>query len=228
MSDAKPKAPRCTALTGAGNRCRRAALEGTTRCASHSFTVPGRPTKLNAELTEIIVNAVLEGVYMETAAQVAGINKTTLYRWLRKADDLEAAALEHVDEADEATHDLYQHVDPALWVYLDFRHAVKSAEAYSEAELLRRAARGAPGWQAPMTVLERRHPSRWRRRDAVEHSGGVDVRPVIVTPEDDQRTKLVDLLQATAGQALPPATSSSTATKAKPKGKAKPRKRGPK
>jgi AcrR family transcriptional regulator len=224
MSDnAKPKPPRCTAQTGGGNRCQKAALEGTTRCRHHSFRIPGRPTKLNADLTEIIVSNVLEGVYMETAAQLAGINKTTLYRWLRKADDLEAAALEHVDEAKPKTHDLYQHIDPADWVYLDFRHAMKSAEAYSEAELLRKAASGKPGWQAQMTVLERRHPTRWRRRDSVEHSGGVDVRPVTHQPPAEKRDELIGTLRAAVPGMGP---SSSTATKAKPK--AKPKKRGAK
>lgn len=46
----------------------------------------GRPTKLTPELTEKICESIRAGVYMETAAAIAGIVKSTLYGWLRRAE----------------------------------------------------------------------------------------------------------------------------------------------
>jgi transposase-like protein len=197
--DGKRRQPqRCTARKADGRPCQAAALRGSTRCWHHSFKVPGRPSKLTPELRDRILDAVLEGNYLETAAQVAGVGKTTLYRWLRRAADLEASALEHVTDEDlDAGADLWQHVDPALWVYLDFRHALQSAEAYAETELVRQTMTRARGWQAAMTVLERRHPSRWGRRlDAhVDHSGEVSRTVEVIAPTDDERAAVLSRLQ---------------------------------
>ena len=43
----------------------------------------GRPTKISKEITEKIVNAILIGAYIETAAAHAGLNKDTFYAWLK-------------------------------------------------------------------------------------------------------------------------------------------------
>lgn len=200
MSDERP---RCTGKTAGGKPCRGRPLPGTTRCWHHSFKVPGRPSKLTPELVEQIIDAVLEGAYIETAAQAAGIGKTTLYRWLRRADDVEARTLEQLEDADledNAEVAVYDAVNPAEWVYLDFRHALKSAEAYAELELLRRTTRGGLGWQAYMTVLERRHPARWSRRERVTHDGAVDVgRPKVITVEEPERRRALAELLADAG-----------------------------
>jgi hypothetical protein len=205
MSDDKAKRkrpPRCGARKADGRPCQAAALEGTTRCWHHSFKVPGRPSKLTTDLVDRIVDAVLEGNYLETAAQVAGVGKSTLHRWLRRADEAEARALEHVTDEDLEEHGqaaLYDVVDPADWPYLDFRHALKSAEAYAESELLRRTARAARGWQASMTILERRHPSRWGRRlDAnVHHDGEVQRTVEVIVPTDDERAAVLAKLHET-------------------------------
>lgn len=192
----------CAAITAAGTRCRKTALPGTSRCSHHSFKVPGRPSKLTPELVERILDSVLGGAYFETAAQAAGVNKTTLYRWLRRADDLEAAAAEHTD-SDAEFVDVYAHTDPAHWVYLDFRHALKSAEAYVETDLLGRARGAGLGWQAFMTILERRFPDRWGRRKVLDHTfaAGLEERRKVelIVPEDQPRALKVAELLATAG-----------------------------
>jgi hypothetical protein len=162
--------PRCTGITAGGTRCAKRAIEGTDRCAHHSFRIPGRPTKLTPDVTRTIIAAVLEGNYLETSAQLAGVTPRVLHKWRQRADDLEAVALEHVDQDLDDDVDLYSLVDPAEWVYLDFVHALKSAEAYAEARLLRQAQAGGFGWQAQMTVLERRHPTRWGRRAVLDHT----------------------------------------------------------
>lgn len=192
MADKKgPPPPKCSAKKADGRPCRNTPQPNSTRCWHHSFKVPGRPTKLDVDLTQRILDAVLEGNYLETAAQAAGIGKTTLYRWLRRGDDAEALVAEHLDE-DQAGADAYEHLDPAEWPYLDFRHALKSAEAFAETELLRRTITGGRGWQAYMTVLERRHPERWGRRDRVMHEGAVDLgKPKVVVPDTDAKRALI-------------------------------------
>lgn len=150
---------RCEAITAKGSQCLKRALPNGDRCAHHMFVVPGRPSKLTPVITQQVVEAVLEGNYRETAAQMIGVSKRTLYNWIARGE-------EHVDS---------DRVPPSEALYVDFLHALKSAEAYAESLLLRHASSGGFGWQAPMTVLERKYPDRWGRRDThkVEHSGSV-------------------------------------------------------
>lgn len=226
--DETPRPPRCTGRTANGQRCTRNAEEGSTRCRQHSFVVPGRPTKLTPELKEQIVWTVLEGNYLNVAAQAAGVSYRTLARWLERADDVEAKALEMVDPDADELPDLYELVDPREWVYLDFRHALKSAEAFAETELLRQARAGGFGWQAPMTVLERRQPTRWKRREVHEHEGevGVRQRAELVEPDEKKRQRVSTIL-AEAKVAALTATENTTTTQegksAKRKRAAKPR-----
>lgn len=205
---AKDTGPKCSAKTATGRPCQGKPLPGSTRCYHHSFKVPGRPGKLTADIQERIIDALLEGAYMETAAQAAGVGKTTLYRWLQKGQDAEALALEHFTDEDEPElAELYEHADPALWVYMDFRHALQSAEAFAELELLRRVNRGgAQPWTAYMTVLERRWPARWRRRDSMTHEGALDLgKPRIFEPDTPATAYAIAQILERAG-ALPDPT----------------------
>lgn len=208
--------PQCSFVRPGGRRCSKPAQDGSTRCWHHGFKVPGRPTKLNAKLSEQIIMLVVEGNYLTTSAQACGVSERTLFRWLERADHVEAAAMEHVDPELPASKvpDLYELVDPADWVYLDFRHALKSAEAYAETELLRQAKSGGMGWQAPMTVLERRHASRWRRSEHHEHAGAVEVRAKseLVVPDDEKRAKAAAILAAAKVPALEGAGDENTPT----------------
>lgn len=203
--DDKPDARKCTGRTVDGRPCGRAPIRGTTRCAAHGYKPPGRPSKLTAELTDRVVQAVLEGNYLETAAQAAGISPSTLHRWLRRATDAEARAMELAtdDELEEkGSGAIYTEANMADWPYLDFRHALKAAEAYAETELLRMALRGSDQpWQAYMTALERRHPDRWGRRDTskIEHSGEVRRTVEVIAPSDDERAAAVARRLSEAG-----------------------------
>lgn len=199
-----PDKPRCTGRTAEGKPCKAAPLDGTTRCHHHSYKVPGRPRKITPEVTERVVDAILEGAYIETAAGVVGIAKSTLYRWLRKGEELEAIAAEHAVEnelGEEA--DVYELTDPSDWGYLDFRHAVKSAEYYAELELLRltkRVAIAGGAWQAFITVLERRHPDRWGRRKVIDHTfaGELETRTkveLVVPSEEERRAAILAILE---------------------------------
>jgi hypothetical protein len=189
--------PKCTGTTARGTRCTKLAQPGSTRCAHHGFDVKaiGRPSSLTPELADNIVGLVLEGNYIKTAAEASGISERLLYRWIERADHIEAQVMEHHDGEDV---DLYEHVDPALWLYLDFRQSLKSAAAYAETELLRMVRNPGFGpWQAAMTILERRKPDHWRRRDTreLEVPGGIAITVQDVRPEGEARDEILEVLE---------------------------------
>lgn len=207
---------RCTGRTKAGTRCTNPADVGSTRCRQHPYRLRGRPSKLTVELTAEVVWLVLEGNYIETAAQAVGIDKGTLYRWLRRGEEAIAVAEESVDDGDKLLGDkVYDHVPPEEWGYIDFRHALKTAEAFAETELLRKAQWPATSaWTAFLTILERRHPARWKRREALEHEGAIAGRVEVIVPEPgDKRDKVVAIL----AEALKGAPDLEAARHAKPK-----------
>lgn len=111
----------------------------------------GRKSKINEEIIEKICILVRAGNYIETASAYAGIDKQTLYSWMRKG----AAA--------------------KSGIYKRFSDALLKACAEAELRDLQIIANAAAGgqWQAAAWRLERRAPSRWGRRDFVraEHSG---------------------------------------------------------
>jgi transposase len=109
-----------------------------------------RQTKLTPKVQEIIVSAIAAGNYAETAAQAAGIGKTTLYRWLEQAED---------ENADQ--------------IYRDFRDAVEKAKAEAEERDLKVITQAAHdgSWQAAAWKLERRTPHKWGRVNRTEISG---------------------------------------------------------
>lgn len=224
--------PRCTGRKADGKRCTRPAEEGSTRCSQHGYKPMGRPSKLNADLTEQIVFLILEGNYIETAAQAVGISPRTFHRWIARANDLEAKAAELLtDEQLERGGDaaVYNATDPADWLYLDFRHAIKTAEAFAETEAVRkwvRAAERGEAWQAFAALLERRHPTRWRRRmgvDADVASSGV-VRHELIVPDTEAKRAAVAGILADALGIKPGKTKTTT----KRTGRATGRKRGEK
>ena len=101
--------------------------------------------KFDNDACSRLIEAVREGNYRETAARLAGIGRSTFYRWLDKAR-----------ESPEGP-------------YGDFAARLDAAEAEAEADAVRdiREA-GRTTWQARAWYLERRHPSRWGRRAEVK------------------------------------------------------------
>lgn len=110
---------------------------------------PGRADKLTPETEKRILDAIRAGAFMEQAAEHAGIDKTTLYRWLARADEPRAPTK-----------------------FRDFRHALTQARADAEVAAVTSVRRAMPDdWRAAAFYLERAHPDRWRRRDTHEHAG---------------------------------------------------------
>lgn len=120
----------------------------------------GRPPKFNAERADTIVKAVRAGNYIETAAGLAGVDKKTVYAWLRAGARAERKN-----------------------AYTAFLHAVKEAMAYAEARDLQGIAEASvTDWRARAWRLERRFGRRWAQRQKVEaRLEGNAKRPIAVT-----------------------------------------------
>jgi len=99
----------------------------------------GRPTLLTPKLREEIVKMLKAGNYIETVCALVGINKSTFYKWLKKAD-----------ESTRSTK------------YSKFRDAVEKAKAIAEARDVAILAKHCEtNWKAAKWKLERRYPNKW-------------------------------------------------------------------
>ena len=125
-----------------------------------------RPTKLNRDIQNKIVTAIRMGNYIETAAAVAGINKTTLYDWLKRGER----------EKQRVENDSRKKIRKSEAIYVEFSNAVEKALAEAEARdvmLISKAAN--TQWQAAAWRLERKFPDRWGRK-VIEHRGSLEVK----------------------------------------------------
>lgn len=106
----------------------------------------GRPTKFTQEIADRIVIFVRAGNYIETAAAAAGINKDTLYDWLKKGAAQKSGVLR------------------------DFSDAITKALAEAEASDLATIGKAAKDghWQAAAWRLERRNFTRWGKRQKID------------------------------------------------------------
>lgn len=128
---------------------------------------PGRKTKLTPERQTKILNAIRAGAYMETAAAAAGVNKETLYAWLKRGN-----------------------VEPES-IFGAFVEAVHEAQASAELrDVLTLSKAAADGdWRAAAWRLERKFPKRWGLTTKTELSGP-NGGPVVTSSVDV--TKLTD------------------------------------
>ena len=98
----------------------------------------------------MICDAVRAGAFLAEAAEHAGVGRSTVYRWLERAES---------DAADAQP-------------FRDFRDALTRARASAEVgavAIVRKHMRD--DWRAAAFYLERAHPERWRRREVHEHTG---------------------------------------------------------
>lgn len=112
---------------------------------------PGRPDALTPEAGEKILSAVRAGAFLKEAAEHAGVDERTVYRWLERGE---------------------QSGQPAK--FGQFRQALMRARADAHVgavAIIRRAM--SEDWRAAAFYLERTDPKRWGRRTAHEVSGQV-------------------------------------------------------
>lgn len=104
-----------------------------------------RPTRLTPKVAQSICEIVKDGVSPEIAAAAAGIGRTAYYDWRSRG-----------------------RVQPDT-IYADFNEMLEQALAECEARAARVVVNAFPdSWQAAMTLLERRFPDRWGRRERVD------------------------------------------------------------
>jgi hypothetical protein len=130
----------------------------------------GRPSALTEDLMWEVADLILEGNYRTVAAAACGVSRMTLHNWVARGEELEGA----------------EDLTSEQQLYVDFAHVMRICEARSESELLQLVAKGETGWQAHMTILERRFPARWKRRDELEVAGEVHQR-VTLSPEEEAK-----------------------------------------
>lgn len=105
-----------------------------------------RPTKRSPEIEQAILASLQIGNTYEDSCLAAGIDRVTLWRWLK----------------DDAT----------------FRNAIERAQAIARQRFVGQVAQAAQtSWQAAMTMLERRDPDHWARRERIDVM--MDVRTAI-------------------------------------------------
>lgn len=111
--------------------------------AAYAQPTGGHPLAIaDADRVQLLLASLADGNYRETACKVAGFAKQTFYNMQKRAEAGDAAAIAFID-------------------------AVEKAEAQAEAEIVRnvRTASKLPQfWAAGMTLLERKNPEKWGRR----------------------------------------------------------------
>lgn len=108
----------------------------------------GRPTKLTRELQDAFVGHIRAGNYIETSAALCGINKDSVYEWLKRGKRAKSG------------------------VYREFSDAVTKADAEFEDRMLSMIEACAPkDWKAAAWRLEHRKPRRYKQKQHIEHTG---------------------------------------------------------
>jgi hypothetical protein len=106
---------------------------------------PGQPTMLTPEASAIFLQQLRSGNYLEVAAALAGVDRTTVYQWLRKGRKQPTG------------------------IYHDFLALVEEAQAHAECRLVSLVAKAAADqWQAAAWHLERKFPDRWGRKERLD------------------------------------------------------------
>lgn len=104
----------------------------------------GAPSLLgDADKMAVLLAAIADGNYRETACKLAGISKAAFYNWLKRAEAGEEGAIVFVD-------------------------MLEKAEAFAESETVknvRNASKMPQFWAAGMTWLERKSPEKWGKRN---------------------------------------------------------------
>lgn len=126
----------------------------------------GRPTKLTPDTLNKIEVLLQNGNYIETAAAVCGISKSTLYLWLKRGARSKKG------------------------IYRDFSDAVIKAQGLAEARdvsIITKAA--SDDWKAAAWRLERKFPNKWGRRINIADAGKID-------PKELSDEELLELLES--------------------------------
>lgn len=168
---------------------------------------PGRPKgrrpKLTPERQAAILEALAGGSFLATAAQYAGVDESTVHRWMRRGEDADAPAR-----------------------FRQFRKAVSKALAVDEVRDVALITKHAQkNWKAAAWKLEHKYPHwspRVRLTVEAELDGALDKLERGLAPELYQQVlailtgeaPIADVHRKPTGEALLPAATSTDATQA--------------
>ena len=119
----------------------------------------GRPSILNEEMANAIIDLLKRGNYLATAAAYVGITPASITAWVRKGNTL---SFEAEDRELDETEQLF------VWFAVEVEKARAWAEIKS-VEKIRQAANET--WQAAAWYLERTNPRDWGRVSRTEITG---------------------------------------------------------
>jgi hypothetical protein len=120
----------------------------------------GRPSKLTKAVGTTIIRAVRAGVFLETAAEIAGISPRSIFTWMAKGKKEPGSR------------------------HGRFFAGVKEGLANAEFQLVQGIARhGEKRWTALAWLLQRRFPKHWARRRAFQARPSVTHDPPPESPE---------------------------------------------
>lgn len=130
----------------------------------------GRPSKLTEDMKKKVLGLIRAGNYPAVVCRACDIDETTYINWKKRAKKEE-----EMGERGE---------------FFRFFQEIKKAEAEAEAMLVAKVSQD-ESWQAKMTMLERRHPERWGRKDSLRVGNDGDQPFVlqIVTHTKDEHTE---------------------------------------
>lgn len=123
----------------------------------------GRPTKLTAETTKKICDAILVGSTYEAAAQYAGVNYSTFRMWMKRGEDGKGRK------------------------FVEFLETVETANASAQVYFATniKSAATAGDWRAAAWMLERRFKQDYAAKQEVEHSGEIGFKGYVGWSPDD-------------------------------------------
>ena len=143
----------------------------------------GNPVrKFTPARVDRIIRAASRHCNRQMIAQCGGVSEMHLRRWLDRGQaDLEAAANAEDETGEEQ--------DTSIWA--DFYLAFSEAEGVSGETLLARidkASKRPEFWAAAMTILERKYPDQWGRRQPKDNNHGVITHKFEIVEREDWRS----------------------------------------
>ena len=118
---------------------------------------------LTPVMHKTIVDLVTQGNFLNVAVQAAGINYETFKRWMKKASVLNNNNISRKEAAE---------IMPYVTLMNDISQAAAQAEI-DRVGVIDKASQNAKNWTGAAWWLERRFPSRWGKRQLVQHEGEV-------------------------------------------------------
>ena len=154
----------------------------------------GRPTVLNVEMKDAIVDLLKRGNYITTSATAVGIRPGTIGVWIKKGEELSQ---------------LDRDLDETEQLFVDFSLEVQKARAFAEVahvENIRQASK--ENWTASAWWLERTNPRDWGKVQRTEITGAdggaiqVDIESVNRKIEAMLANRIIDAEIAEEARAL--------------------------